>query len=223
MYICIDAHWNNKKKEETKEWYFDQKIYAFPRDLEVLASYYLEGDTSIAVQQAKKMVLCGKRLDEKWNLPQLLMDSVKADYDDLRADYERLMTKQGDAILNSITSFDTLVNVLNSGFYPRYTYDAWNGHIKELITQKAATLSQTDYQAFFEWLLEQVNMGNYHLFDYADLYDDVHHRLFGESYYGQKLFEPDVPLCDPQRVDERRSAIQLPPLEVWRGIRRHLR
>lgn len=223
MYIYIDAHWNNKKKEGTKEWYFDQKIYAFPQDLEVLASYYLEGDTSVAVQQAKKMVLCGKRLDEKWNIPQLLMDSVKADYDDLRADYERLMTKQGDAILNSITSFDTLVNVLNSGFYPRYTYDAWNGHIKELITQKAATLSQTDYQAFFEWLLEQVYMGNYHLFDYADLYDDVHHRLFGESYYGQKLFEPDVPLCDPQRVDERRSAIQLPPLEVWRGIRRHLR
>ena len=222
MYVGIEAHWSNRGIKETNEWYFDQKFYAFPRDLEVLASYHLEGDTAMAVQQAKKMVLCGKRLDEKWNLPQLLMDSVKANYDELRADYERLMTKEGDAMLNSITSFDTLVKVLNNGFYPRYTYDAWNGHIKELITQKAATLSQMDYQTFFEWLLEQVNMGNYHLFDYAELYDDVYYRLFGESYYGQKLFAPDVPLYDPQRVDERRSAIQLPPLEVWQGIREHV-
>lgn len=222
MYIGIEAHWSNRDMKGTNEWYFDQRFYDFPRDLEVLATYYLEGDTAIAVQQAKKMVLCGKRLDEKWNLPQLLMDSVKANYDELRADYERLMTKDGDAMLNSITSFDTLVKVLNSGFYPRYTHDSWNGHIKELITQKAATLSQTDYQTFFEWLLEQVNMGNYHLFDYAELYDDVHHRLFGESYYGQKLFAPNVPLYDPQRVDERRSAIQLPPLEVWQGIRKHV-
>ena len=222
MYVGIEAHWSNRGIKETNEWYFDQKFYAFPRDLELLATYYLEGDTAMAVQQAKKMVLCGKRLDEKWNLPQLLMDSVKADYDELRADYERLMTKEGDSMLNSIASFDTLQKVLNSGFYPRYTYDAWNGHIKKLITQKAATLSQTDYQTFFDWLLEQVNMGNYHLFDYAELYDDVHYRLFGESYYGQKLFAPDVPLYDPQRVDERRSAIQLPPLEVWQGIREHV-
>ncbi|MBQ3732928.1 MAG: hypothetical protein II859_03100 [Bacteroidales bacterium] len=222
MYVGIEAHWSNRDMKGTNEWYFDQRFYDFPRDLEVLATYYLEGDTAIAVQQAKKMVLCGKRLDEKWNLPQLLMDSVKANYDELRADYERLMTKDGDAMLNSITSFDNLVKVLNSGFYPRYTYDAWNGHIKELIAQKAATLSQTDYRTFFEWLFEQVNMGNYHLFDYAELYDDVHHRLFGESYYGQKLFVPDVPLYDPQRVDERRSAIQLPPLEVWQGIKEHV-
>ena len=63
MYVGIEAHWSNRDMKETNEWYFDQKFYAFPRDLEVLASYYLEGDTAIAVQQAKKMVLCGKRLD----------------------------------------------------------------------------------------------------------------------------------------------------------------
>lgn len=222
MYVSIAAHWNNRDTQGTNEWYFDQKFYAFPRDLEVLAIYFLGGDTAMAVQQARKMVLCGKRLDEKWHLPPLLMDSVKVNYDELRADYERLMTTNGDAMLDSITSFDTLVKVLNDGFYPRYTYDAWNGHIKELITQKAATLSKTDYQSFFDWLFKQVNMGNYHLFDYAELYDDVHYRLFAESYYGQRLFAPDVPLYDPQRVDERRSAIQLPPLEVWQGIREHI-
>ena len=118
-----------------------------------------------------------------------------------------------------IDSLDAMVRK-DQGVRMRIEAEGWTEDIRDQM--KAATLSQTDHQTFFEWLLEQVNMGNYHLFDYAELYDDVHHRLFGESYYGQKLFVPDVPLYDPQRVDERRSAIWLPPLEVWQGIKKHV-
>lgn len=220
MYISIDARWHNN--DDTGEWYYNQLIYYFPKDLEALALFLWELDTNLAVQQAKKMVLFGKCLDEKWVLPPLLMDSVKADYDELRADYERLITKDEDAMLKSITSFDTLVKVLDNGFYPRYTFDAWNRHIPKLISDKARTLSRKNYQPFFEWLFEQVKLGNYHLFDYAELYDDVYFRLFGKSYYGQKSFKSDVPLYKPREVNQRRSAIQLLPLEVWQRIRERL-
>lgn len=216
MYRIIGNHWQNKSVEDSTVFYWDQWYYDFPRDLEALALYLFEGDTLSAIQQSKKMVLCGKRLDEKWKLPQLLMDSVKANYDELRADYERMVTKDGDEMLNAITSFDTLVKVLSEGFYPRYTFDAWNGHLKDLISQKAATLTKNDYKTFFTWLFEQVKLGNYHLFDYAELYDEVYYRLYGKSYYGQKDF--NTKLYKPQEVDKRRSTIQLPPLEVWQVI-----
>ena len=119
-------------------------------------------------------------------------------------------------MLNAITSFDTLVKVLREGFYPRYTFDAWNGHLKDLISRKAETLTKKDYKTFFTWLFEQVKLGNYHLFDYAELYDEVYFRLYGKSYYGQKDF--NTKLYKPQEVDKRRSTIQLPPLEVWQVI-----
>ena len=105
------------------------------------------------------------------------MDSVVACYDELRADYERMITKDDDQMLNAITSFDTLVKVLDNGFYPRYTIDAQNGHIKDLIAEKAKTLTADDYEAFFEWLYGQVVVGNYHLFDYNELYEEVKRRL----------------------------------------------
>jgi len=219
MYANIDAHWHNNKG--LSEWYFDQSYFGFARDLEVLALYILESDTSLAVQQAKKMVLQGKRLDEEWHLPKLLMDSVTLAYQDLRADYERLMTKEVDAKLNSIVWFDTLVNVLENGFYPRYTFDAWNGNIKKLIAEKAKTLAKNDYLDFFQWLFEQVKLGNYHLFDYAELYDEVYYRLFGKSYYGQQCFKSYVPLYQPCKVRKRRSSIQLPPMRVWQRIRKY--
>lgn len=218
MYVSISAHWQGKTLEEQPIWYWDQSYYDFPRDLEVLATYLFESDTAMSLNEAKKMVLCGKRLEEEWKLPPLIMDSIRVNYEVLRADYERMMTKDGDAMLNAINSFDTLVKVLNNGFYPRYTFDAWNGHIKDLITQKAVTLTKTDYTDFFEWLLEQVKLGNYHLFDYAELYDQVYARLFGKSYYGQKTFTSKVSLFKPKKIDERRAAIQLPPLETWQGI-----
>ena len=222
MYASIDTHWQNKKTKKTIEWYFDQSFYGFSRDLEVLAFYFWESDSSLAVQQAKKIVLHGKRIDEEWHLPIPLMDSVKVNYSELRAEYESLMTKEGDSMLNSITSFDTLVKILNTGFYPRYTYDAWNGHIKELIANKAKTLSKNDYLAFFEWLFEQVKLGNYHLFDYAELYDIVYFKLFGKSYYGQNTFNSHVLLYNPYKVNQRRSRIHLPPIKTWQRIRKHM-
>ena len=198
-------------------YYFDQDIYPFPRDLEFLATYWYKYglDKSIAVNEAKKMVLCGKRLDEEWRLPQVLMDSVRANYDELRADYERMIAKDDDLMLNSITSFDTLVKVLDGGSYPRYTIDAWNGHIKEFISDKSETLTKNDYEAFFEWLFKQVEVGNYHLFDYAELYDEVYYRLYRKSYFGQKLFDRRVVIFDLSNVDQRRAAIHLPPLRTW--------
>ena len=198
-------------------YYFDEMIYPFPRDLEFLATYWYKYglDKSIAVNEAKKMVLCGKRLDEEWHLPQALMDSVRANYDELRADYERMIAKDDDLMLNSITSFDTLVKVLDGGSYPRYTIDAWNGHIKELISDKSETLTKNDYEAFFEWLFKQVEVGNYHLFDYAELYDEVYYRLYRKSYFGQKLFGRRVAILDLPNVDQRRSSIHLPPLRTW--------
>ena len=100
------------------------------------------------------------------------MDSVVACYDELRADYERMITKDDNQMLNAITSFDTLVKVLDNGF-------AWNGHIKDLIAEKAKTLTADDYEAFFEWLYGQVAVGNYHLFDYNELIEEVKRRFRG--------------------------------------------
>lgn len=180
MYAFIEAYYQNKDVSQLPTFYWDGGPYPFPRDLEVLAGYVFEGNTTEAVKIAKKMVLCGKRLDEEWHLPQPLMDSVVACYDELRADYERMITKDDDQMLNAITSFDTLVKVLDNGFYPRYTIDAWNGHIKDLIAEKAKSLTADDYEAFFEWLYGQVAVGNYHLFDYNELYEEVKRRLLGE-------------------------------------------
>ena len=181
MYPGIDTC---RQKQESRNGigvsFDDVKMYYFPQDLEVLACYLYDFDTALAVNKAKSMVLFGKRLDEEWHLPQPLMDSVVACYDELRADYERMITKDDDQMLNAITSFDTLVKVLDNGFYPRYTIDAWNGHIKDLIAEKAKTLTADDYEAFFEWLYGQVAVGNYHLFDYNDLYEEVKRRLLGE-------------------------------------------
>ncbi len=192
-------------------------MYCFPCDLEAFSCHLfeIEKDTARAVIQAKKIVLCGRRIDEEWNLPQLLMDSVRANYTELRADYERMITRDDDMMLNAITFFDTLVKVLESGSYPRYTIDAWNGNIKKLISTKSKTLTKNDYGAFFEWLYNQVAVGNYHLFDYAELYDEVYHRLYGKSYYGQKRFEKKVRIYKPKNVDERRAGIMLPSLEMW--------
>lgn len=215
MYIAINGHKQGANTQGFPTFYFDRDIYSFPRDHELVANWLVEADTVMALQEAKKMVLCGKRLDEEWRLPQVLMDSVRANYDELRTDYERMIAKDDDLMLNSITSFDTLVKVLDGGSYPRYTIDAWNGHIKELISDKSETLTKNDYEAFFEWLFKQVEVGNYHLFDYAELYDEVYYRLYRKSYFGQKLFDRRVVIFDLPNVDQRRSSIHLPPLRTW--------
>ena len=110
-----------------------------------------------------------------------------------------------DAKIRAITSFDTLVKFLDSGSYHLF----WNNHIKKLISKKAETLTKEDYQDFFSWLFKQVECGNYHLFDYAELYDEVHYRLFKTSYYGQKDFGKKVRIYKPKQLESRRSEINL--------------
>ena len=110
-----------------------------------------------------------------------------------------------DAKIRTMTSFDTLAKFLDSGSYHLF----WNNHIKKLISKKAETLTKEDYQEFFSWLFKQVECGNYHRFDYAELYDDVHYRLFKTSYYGQKEFGKKVKIYKPKQLESRRSEINL--------------
>mgnify|MGYP003478519568 FL=1 len=163
---------------------------------------------------AKNMVLFGYTLNDDWNLSQQLMDTVKECYAELRADYERLVNKKVDAKIQTMTSFDTLVKFLNSGSYHRYEIDSWNNHIKKLILEKAETLTKDDYQEFFTWLFKQVESGDYHLFDYAELYDVVHCRLFKTSYYGQKDFGKKVRIYKPKQLESRRSEIKLVDVSI---------
>lgn len=224
MYIIINSWKHNRQPPDSCIFYWNQEYYSFPCDLEVLSEYIFgfHADTAEAVVQAKKMVLCGQRLEDEWYLPKVLMDSVDVVYNELRADYERLMTKDADSMLLAITSFDTLSNVLDTGYYPRYTIEAWNWHIKDIISNKAKTLEDNDYEVFFAWLFEHVKSGNYHLFDYAELYDKVYYRLFGKLYYGQiELVE--VPIFEIERLEERRKEICLPPMDVWKECRQWMR
>lgn len=188
-------------------------IYWFPEDLEVMANYYFENNNiDIATELSKKMVWFGHSLDDEWNLSQPLINSVKECYSELRADYERLLNKDADAKIRAITSFDTLVKFLDSGSYHRYEIDSWNNHIKKLIQEKAETLTKEDYLEFFSWLFKQVEYGDYNLFDYAELYDEVHYRLFKTSYYGQRKFKKRVRIYKPKQWESRRNEIKLPSL-----------
>ena len=115
-----------------------------------------------------------------------------------------------DTKIQAMTSYDTLVKFLNSGSFHIFG----NNHIKKLISKKAETLTKDDYQDFFSWLFKQVETGNYHLFDYAELYDEVHYRLFKTSYYGQKDFGKKVRIYKPKQLESRRSEIKLQSLEL---------
>lgn len=187
-----------------------QYVYWFPKDLETMANHYYEDDTALAVKLAKKMILFGHTLDDEWNLPKPLMDSAKECYSELRTDYERLINKEVDSMINAMTSFDTLVKFLETNPYHRYEIDSWNGHIKKLIREKSAILTKQDYQEFFAWLFKQVESGDYHLYEYAELYDEVHHRLYRTSYYGQKKFDEKVRIYKPKQLESRRKELGLP-------------
>ena len=200
-------------------WSFGTLHYPFPRDLKLLCDAYLaSNDTLKAVATAKKMVLCGYRLEDEALLDVFLHDSVAREYAALVEEYHLQLDYKANTLFDSTQSFNEIKELLDAKHYPRYSVDAWNGHIKELIAERTATLKTNDYQAFFDWLFEQVKIGNYHLFDYAELYDEVYCRLFGKSYYGQKTFGKDVPLFEEEKVNERRGEIQLPSIEVWEGI-----
>lgn len=211
LYLQIDYMKNDMECPDSVIFYHNKEIYWFPEDLEFMANHYYENDDiTLATKLAKKMVWFGRNLNDEWNLPQPLMDTVKECYSELRADYERLINKEADAKIRAMTSFDTLAKFLDSGFYNRYEIDSWNNHIKKLIHEKAEILTKHDYQEFFACLFKQVEAGNYHLFDYAELYDEVHHRLFRTSYYGQKKFDFKVRIYKPKQLESRRNEIHLP-------------
>lgn len=44
----------------------------------------------------------------------------------------------------------------------------------------------------------------------AELYDEVHHRLYKTSYYGQKKFDTKVRIYKPKQLESRRKEIGLP-------------
>ena len=51
---------------------------------------------------------------------------------------------------------------------------------------------------------------NYHLYEYAELYDEVHHRLYRTSYYNQKKFDTKVRIYKTKQLESRRKEIGLP-------------
>lgn len=194
--------------------------YPFPRDLKLLCDACLAShDTLKAVATARKMVLCGYRLEEDTLLDGFLRDSVAREYDALVEEYRMQLDDKTNALFDSTKSFNEIKAMLDSKPHPRYSIDAWNNSIPFIIRNHAGHVGESDYLEFFDWLFGQVVIGNYHLFDYAELYDEVYCRLFGKSYYGQKTFDKEVPLFEEEKVDERRKEIQLPSIEVWEGIR----
>lgn len=193
--------------------------YPFPRDLKLLCDAYLaNNDTLKAVATAKKMVLCGYRLKENTLLDGFLRDSVASEYEALVEEYHLQLDDKANALFDSTQSFHEIKELLDTKHYPRYSVDAWNNHIPNMIRKHAGQVSENDYIEFFNWLYGQVIIGNYHLFDYASMYDEVHHRLFGCLYFGQLLLD-SVSIYQEDDVSERRSSINLPDLNIWHQLR----
>ena len=168
------------------------------------------------------MVLCGYRLEEDTFLNGFLRDSVTKDYEALVEEYRLQLDDKANILFDSTQSFNELKELLDAKQHLRYSIDAWNNIIPFIIKKQAEQVGESDYLWFFDWLYQQVIIGNYHLFDYAELYDEVYFRLFGKSYYGQKTFGKEVPLFEEEKVNERRKEIQLPSIEVWEGIKNRI-
>ena len=215
---AFDAYWEGDYPKTIRS--FGTLHYPFPRDLKLLCDAYLaSNDTLKAVATARKMVLCGYRLKNDTLLNGLLRDSVAKEYAALVEEYRLQLDNKTNALFDSMQSFNAIKELLDFKQHPRYSIDAWNNIIPFIIQKHAEQVSESDYLKFFDWLYKQVIIGNYHLFDYAELYDEVYCRLFGKSYYGQKTFDKEVPLFEEEMVNERRREIQLPSIEVWEDIR----
>ena len=215
---AFDAYWEGDYPKTIRS--FGTLHYPFPRDLKLLCDAYLaSNDTLKAVATARKMVLCGYRLKNDTLLDGLLRDSVAKEYAALVEEYRLQLDNKTNALFDSMQSFNAIKELLDFKQHPRYSIDAWNNIIPFIIQKHAEQVSESDYLKFFDWLYKQVIIGNYHLFDYAELYDEVYCRLFRKSYYGQKTFDKEVPLFEEEMVNERRREIQLPSIEVWEDIR----
>ncbi len=215
---ACDAYWEGDFPKTILS--FGTLHYPFPRDLNLLCDACLaSNDTLKAVATARKMVLCGYRLEEDTLLDGFLRDSVAKKYEALVEEYRLQLDDKTNALFDSTQTFNELKELLDAKQHPRYSIDAWNNIIPFIIKKHAEQVSESDYLKFFDWLYKQVIIGNYHLFDYAELYDEVYCRLFGKSYYGQKTFGKEVPLFEEEKVNARRGEIQLPSIEAWEGIR----
>lgn len=200
-------------------WSFGTLHYPFLRDLKLLCDAYLaSNDTLKAVATAKKMVLCGYRLEEDTLLNGFLCDSIAREYEALVEEYRLQLDYKANALFDSIQTFNEIKKLLDTKHYPRYSIDAWNNTIPFIIQKYAENVRENDYLEFFDWLYKQVIVGNYHLFDYAELYDKVYCRLFGYMYFSQLLF-PSIPIYQEEKVDERRMSIHLPDSKTWHQLK----
>ena len=218
---AFDAYWEGDYPKTIMS--FGTLHYPFPRDLKLLCDAFLaENDTLNAVATARKMVLCGYRLEEDTLLDGFLRDSVARDYAALVEEYRLQLDDKANKLFDSTQTFNELKELMDAKQYPRYSIDAWNNIIPFIIKKHADQVGESDYLKFFDWLYKQVIIGNCHLFDYAELYDEVYCQLFGKSYYGQKTFGKEVPLFEEENVNERRRKIQLPSIEVWEGLKNRI-
>lgn len=176
---AFDAYWEGDYPKTIGS--FGTLHYPFPRDLKLLCDACLaNNDTLKAVAAARKMVLCGYRLEEDTLLEGFLRDSVAKEYEALVEEYRLQLDDKTNALFDSKQSFNEIKELLDSKQCPRYSIDAWNNIIPFIIQKHAEQVGESDYLEFFDWLYKQVIIGNYHLFDYAELYDEAYFRLFGK-------------------------------------------
>lgn len=193
--------------------------YPFAKDLKLLCDAYLSmNDTVNAIATARKMVLCGYDVKNDSLIEGFLHDILVNDSEILLEEYIMQLDQKGNAFFDSINSFYDAKELIDSEEYPRYSIDAWNNVLFYLIKKESENIGINSYQCFFDWLYKQVTVGNFHLFDYAEMYDEVYLKLFGSLYYGQ-LVTDSVPIYQIEKLDERRATINLPDMKTWCHIK----
>lgn len=186
------------------------RYYPFPKDYALFSSvYWHQGDTAKALYCAEGIIQCGGSLEDCEQLPQLIQDSMRVRYPILRLDYEQQLSKAIGLVFDTISSFEHLKQLLDTGHYPRYEIDAWLNRIPALIAQKAETIDTEEFKPFFNWLYSQVKKGNYYLDEYAKLYDIAYNRLFGGIFYGQHQPLLSDEIENFEQIEKRRAEIGL--------------
>lgn len=189
--------------------------YPFAKDLKLLYDAYLSmNDTVNAIATARQMVLCGFDIESDNLFWGFIHDTLVAESEFLLEEYTMQLDQNGNAYFDSTCSFNDAKELIDTQNYPRYSIDAWNNVLPSLIKKESANVGIDDYQHFFAWLYDQVVVGNFHLFDYAELYDEVYFRLYGSLFYGQSVMD-SVPIYQYEKLDERRESINLPNMKTW--------
>lgn len=189
--------------------------YPFAKDLKLLCDAYLSmNDTVNAIASARQMALCGFDIKSDSLFCGFIHDTLVNESEILLEEYMMQLDQNGNAYFDSICSFNDAKKLIDTQNYPRYSIDAWNNVLPSLIKKESANIGIDDYQYFFDWLYDQVIVGNFHLFDYAELYDKVYFRLYGSLFYGQLVMD-SVPIYQYEKLDERRESINLPNMEIW--------